>query len=145
MHQPRMRVCRRKSKRRVCFNNKEPPTHHYVKITLAGAAGGEVTGSCYIVETEHARILLDCGLFQGGKKSEALNRSPTTSNDKLDAVLITHGHLDHVGRRPVREKIGYSSPIYATPATIDMTGLILRDSARLQVADNERSNRKRLR
>ena len=116
-----------------------------MKITLAGAAGGEVTGSCYIVETEQARILLDCGLFQGGKKSEALNRSPTASNDKLDAVLITHGHLDHVGRLPLLTKIGYSGPIYATPATIDMTGLILRDSARLQVADNERSNRKRLR
>ena len=116
-----------------------------MKITLAGAAGGEVTGSCYIVETKQTRILVDCGLFQGGKKSEALNRPPTTSNAKLAAVLLTHGHLDHVGRLPLLLKMGYSGPIYATPATLDMTGLILRDSARLQLADNERKNRKRLR
>src|SRR5436190_24374243 len=104
MHQPPTPVCRQQSNRRVRFNNKESPTHHRMKITLAGAAGGEVTGSCYIVETEQARILLDCGLFQGGKKSEALNRSPTPSNDKLDAVLITHGQLDHVGRLPLLTK-----------------------------------------
>src|SRR6188472_3880661 len=116
-----------------------------MKITLVGAAGGEVTGSCYIVETKQARILVDCGLFQGGKKSEALNRPPTTPNRKLDAVLLTHGHLDHVGRLPLLAKMDYAGPVYGTPATLDMTGLILRDSARLQVADNERKNRKRQR
>jgi metallo-beta-lactamase family protein len=56
-----------------------------MKITLVGATGGEVTGSCYIVQTNQARILIDCGLFQGGKKSEALNRPPTASNSNLDA------------------------------------------------------------
>ena len=116
-----------------------------MKINLVGAAGGEVTGSCYIVETKQARILVDCGLFQGGKKSEALNRPPTAPNLTLDAVLLTHGHLDHTGRLPLLTRMGYTGPIYGTPATLDMTGLILRDSARLQVADNERKNRKRLR
>jgi metallo-beta-lactamase family protein len=116
-----------------------------MKITLVGAAGGEVTGSCYSVQTKQARILIDCGLFQGGKKSEALNRPPTTPNRTLDAVLLTHGHLDHTGRLPLLAKMGYAGRIYGTPATLDMTGLILRDSARLQVTDTERKNRKRMR
>jgi metallo-beta-lactamase family protein len=116
-----------------------------MKITLVGAAGGEVTGSCYIVETQDAYILLDCGLFQGGRKSEELNRPPTASNRTLDAVLLTHAHLDHTGRLPLLVRMGYTGPVYGTPATLEMTGLILRDSARLQVADNERNNRKRLR
>src|SRR4030095_1117610 len=114
-----------------------------MKITLVGAAGGEVTGSCYIVQTKQARILLDCGLFQGGKKSEALNRSPILSNRRLDAVLLTHGHLDHTGRLPLLRKGGYTGPIFCTPATIEMTALILRDAAKLQVQDAERHNRKR--
>jgi metallo-beta-lactamase family protein len=114
-------------------------------ITLVGAAGGEVTGSCYIVQTQQARILVDCGQFQGGKESEALNRPPTEPNRVLDTVLLTHAHLDHTGRLPLLAKMGYTGSIYGTPATLEMTGLILRDSARLQVADSERNNRKRLR
>jgi metallo-beta-lactamase family protein len=116
-----------------------------MKITIVGAAGGEVTGSAYYVQTQQSGILVDCGLFQGGKKSEALNRPPTAPKQKLDAVLLTHGHLDHTGRLPLLAMRGHGMPVFATPATIEMTGLILRDSARIQVSDNERQNRKRLR
>jgi metallo-beta-lactamase family protein len=114
-----------------------------MRIKVIGAAGGEVTGSCYSVQTGKSRLLVDCGLFQGGRKSEALNRPPVQPNRKLDAVLLTHAHLDHTGRLPLLAKLGYKGPIYATPATIEMTGLILRDSARLHVSDAERKNRKR--
>src|SRR5499426_3186193 len=111
-----------------------------MKINVFGAAGGEVTGSCYSVQTKQARILVDCGLFQGGKKSEALNRPPTGAKQKLDAVLLTHGHLDHTGRLPLLARRGHTMPVFATPATIEMTSLILRDSARIQAGDAERRN-----
>ena len=116
-----------------------------MKIKIVGAAGGEVTGSAYYVQTKHASVLVDCGLFQGGKKAEALNRPPTTPKQKIDAVLLTHGHLDHTGRLPMLAKRGHTMPIYATPATIAMTALITRDSARIQLSDNERQNRRRAR
>ena len=101
-----------------------------MKITVVGAAGGEVTGSAYYVQTKHARLLIDCGMFQGGKKSEALNRPPTGRKRKLDAVLLTHAHLDHVGRLPLLAKRGNRVPVYATPATAELAGLILKDAVR---------------
>ena len=116
-----------------------------MKITVVGAAGGEVTGSAYYVQTKHARLLVDCGMFQGGKKSEALNRPPTGRKRKLDAVLVTHAHLDHVGRLPLLAKRGNRVPVYATPATAELAGLVLKDAVRLQAADNKRQNRKRKR
>ena len=116
-----------------------------MRITIVGAAGGEVTGSAYYVQTKQASVLVDCGMFQGGKKAEALNRPPTGTGQKLDAVLVTHGHLDHTGRLPLLAKRGYRVPVFATPATIEMTALILRDSARIQAGDIERLNRKRQR
>ncbi len=116
-----------------------------MKITLVGAAGGEVTGSAYYVQTKRASVLVDCGMFQGGKKSEGRNRPPASSRQKLDAVVITHGHLDHTGRLPLLARRGHRVPVFATPATIEMTSLILRDSARIPAADAEKRNRKRAR
>jgi len=116
-----------------------------MKITVVGAAGGEVTGSAYYIQTDRASVLLDCGMFQGGKKSEALNKPPVGARQKIDAVLVTHGHLDHTGRLPLLAQRGHTMPVYATAATIDMAALIIRDSARIQAGDAKRKNRKRAR
>ena len=113
-----------------------------MKITVLGAAGGEVTGSAYLIQTGKTRVLLDCGMFQGGKKSESLNRPPTRPNSRLDAVLLTHGHLDHTGRLPLLAQLGYRGPVFATPATIEMSALIIRDSAKIQSQDTARQNRR---
>ena len=115
-----------------------------MEIKGQGAAGGEVTGSCYVVTTDQARVLIDVGMFQGNSLSESKNRiSPSAKPSSLDAILLTHAHLDHVGRVPLMIKHGFRKPIYATGATIDLAEIILRDSARLQVQDLERKNRKR--
>ena len=117
-----------------------------MKISLHGAAGGEVTGSAYLLQTDKATVLVDCGLFQGARKIENHNRIPRKGAfQKLDAVVLTHAHLDHTGRLPLLTRAGYRGPIYATPATIDFADLILRDSAHLQRADVERQNRRRVR
>jgi metallo-beta-lactamase family protein len=117
-----------------------------MKVTLHGAAGGEVTGSAYLVQTRDANILVDLGLFQGARKTENYNRLPKTGAfNKLNAVVLTHAHLDHTGRLPLLTRAGYQGPIHATPATIDFTDLILKDSAHLQQSDVERQNRRRQR
>jgi metallo-beta-lactamase family protein len=117
-----------------------------MKITVHGAGGGEVTGSAYLVQTPEANVLVDLGLFQGARKLENYNRIPKRGAfERLDAVVLTHAHLDHTGRLPLLTRAGYEGPIYATPATMDFTDLILKDSAHLQKSDVERQNRKRQR
>lgn len=114
-----------------------------MKIYFHGATG-DVTGSAYHVVTKHASVLVDCGLFQGRERERAKNRrEDKIEGGRLDAVVLTHGHLDHVGRLPLLTRKGYDGPIYATGATLDLARLILRDSLRLQQSDLERENRKR--
>jgi metallo-beta-lactamase family protein len=112
-------------------------------ITMYGAAQ-EVTGSCYLVESGTGRLLIDCGMFQGSDRLERLNKIPKSLiSKKINAVLLTHGHLDHCGRLPLLVKAGYRGPIYATDATLDIARLIMEDSARIQQDDTDRENRKR--
>jgi metallo-beta-lactamase family protein len=117
-----------------------------MKVTVHGAGGGEVTGSAYLVQTREANVLVDLGLFQGAQKTENYNRIPKKGAfAKLNAVVLTHAHLDHTGRLPLLTRAGYGGPIHATPATIDFADLILKDSAHLQKSDVERQNRRRQR
>jgi len=116
-----------------------------MKIKVLGAGGGEVTGSAYLIETNNSRILVDCGIFQGGRHAEALNMFDPKDVSGLDAVLITHAHLDHTGRLPLLSKMLMPAPVFCTQATLELASLILRDSAHVQESDTNRLNRKRQR
>lgn len=113
-----------------------------VKIKVVGAAGGEVTGSAYLVETANAKVMIDAGMFQGGKATEEKNRLPEGADPRsLDALLLTHAHLDHTGRVPLLLKHGYRGAIYATSATLDLAEIVLQDAAKIQMQDAARKNR----
>lgn len=113
-----------------------------VKITFLGATG-TVTGSKYLVEDGAARVLVDCGLFQGYKSLRERNWAPFPVDPaSIDAVVLTHAHLDHSGYLPRLVKEGYSGPIYATPPTVDLAGILLPDSGHLQEEDAEYANKK---
>ncbi len=106
-----------------------------MKITFCGAAG-TVTGSCHLVEVGGLRLLLDCGLFQGGHEREDLNRTPFPFDPKgIDAVLLSHAHLDHAGRLPLLVREGFSGKILCTAPTAEIAKLMLADSAHLQVEE----------
>ncbi|WP_439883089.1 MBL fold metallo-hydrolase RNA specificity domain-containing protein [Pontibacter sp. MBLB2868] len=112
-----------------------------IQLQFLGGAG-TVTGSKILIKTEKHQVLIDCGLFQGLKQLRLLNwRKPPLDVEALDAVILTHGHLDHCGYLPVLVKYGYSGPIYATEPTRDVTEVILRDSARIQEEDAQLANR----
>jgi metallo-beta-lactamase family protein len=106
-----------------------------MKITFCGAAQ-TVTGSCHLVEVDGLRLVLDCGLFQGGREREDLNRRPFPFDPKgIDAVLLSHAHLDHSGRLPLLVRQGFSGKILCTAPTAEIAKLMLADSAHLQVEE----------
>lgn len=116
-----------------------------MRVSVLGAAGG-VTGSMYLVEGGGARVLVDCGLFQGGAEEEQRNVIPEgLKPERLDAVVLTHAHLDHCGRLPLLVKRGFEGPIFVTAATGEMASLVLHDAAHVQKSDAERENRRRMR
>lgn len=112
-----------------------------MKVTVFGAAGA-VTGSCHLVEAAGKRILLDCGMIQGSKIEEAKNALPFDFDVKsIDAVILSHAHIDHCGRLPVLAQYGYHGPIYTHRASADLLPVMLEDAASLAEMDAERRNR----
>lgn len=110
------------------------------EIQFLGGAG-TVTGSKFLVKVRGHQILIDCGLFQGAKEHRLLNRQPLpVKASEIDAVVLTHAHLDHTGYLPVIVKDGFAGPIYASAPTIELTKIILRDSAKIQMEDAEFAN-----
>lgn len=113
-----------------------------MRLHLLGATG-EVTGSSSLMEVGHKRVMVDFGLFQGAQFAARKNRElPPVDLRHLDAIVLTHAHLDHSGRLPMLSRFGYKGPIYATQATIELTRLLLHDSAHIQQSDAERASRR---
>lgn len=116
-----------------------------MRITVHGAAG-EVTGSCHLLEIGHKQVLLDVGMIQGGPEETRRNRDDFPFDPRtLDAVVLSHAHIDHLGRLPLLVKRGYAGPVFTHRATADLARVMLEDAASLAVADAERDNRRRLR
>jgi metallo-beta-lactamase family protein len=113
-----------------------------IAIQFLGAVG-TVTGSQFLVTVGDRRVLVDCGMFQGSPEEVSRNRVPFAFDPgKLDALLLTHAHLDHCGRIPALVKAGYRGPVHATQATLDIAEIVWLDAAKLQQEAAERYRRK---
>lgn len=116
-----------------------------MKLTSFGAAE-EVTGSCHLIELDGVKVLFDCGLIQGRSKDELRNHDPFPFNPaELDAVVLSHAHIDHCGRLPILLDQGFIGKIYTHAATCDLVNILLKDSAHLNARDVEYRNKKRRR
>ncbi|HPF26120.1 MAG TPA: MBL fold metallo-hydrolase [Steroidobacteraceae bacterium] len=114
-----------------------------MELEFFGAAG-EVTGSCHIVRAAGKQLLLDCGMIQGGRDAPARNRRDFPFKPQsIDAVVLSHAHLDHCGRLPLLVQRGFRGPIYTNRACRDLLPVLLKDSAKLAERDAERRNRHR--
>jgi metallo-beta-lactamase family protein len=111
-------------------------------IEFFGAAG-EVTGSCHVLRVDGHTVLLDCGLIQGGREDEARNRDPFPFDAAaVDAVVLSHAHLDHCGRLPLLVKRGFRGPVFAHEASCELATILLADAAKLEERDAEYLSRK---
>jgi metallo-beta-lactamase family protein len=114
-----------------------------MEVILFGAAK-TVTGSCYSIKTKEKKILIDCGMFQGGKEQNKLNYLDFGFNPKeYDTLLLTHAHLDHCGRIPKLVKQGFKGKIYCTSATKELAYVVMMDAANVSKHDTEYENRRR--
>ena len=115
-----------------------------MRIEFHGAAGGEVTGSCHLIEVAGRRILFDCGMVQGSRDAEARNAEPFAFDPaSIDALVLSHAHIDHIGRVPLLVKRGFKGPIWAQAATCDLFPIMLLDAASLAERSAEFDNRDR--
>ena len=115
---------------------------HPLKITFLGAVG-TVTGSKYLIEAGGRRVLLDCGLFQGYKELRLRNWSPLpVPASSIDAIVLTHAHLDHSGYIPLLMRQGFGGPVYASAATRELCKILLPDAGHLQERDAEFANKR---
>ncbi|MBQ9119080.1 MAG: MBL fold metallo-hydrolase [Lachnospiraceae bacterium] len=113
-----------------------------MKLKFCGAVSS-VTGSCHLLTTEQHKVLLDCGLYQGGKTLEQMNEEPFPFvPSEIECVILSHAHVDHCGRLPLLVKQGFSGPIYCTDATADLLHIMLPDCAHIQEKETEWANRK---
>ena len=114
-----------------------------MQVECLGATG-QVTGSCHLVQAGDFRILLDCGLFQGRRQDQEANREPLPIDlSRIDAIVLSHAHIDHSGRIPLLVRQGYEGPIFAQTATRALCDIMLRDSAKIHEQDAARENRRR--
>lgn len=112
------------------------------KLTFRGGAG-TVTGSCYLLETDNLRLLVDCGLFQGKRELRSLNyRTPLIPLNTIDYILLTHAHIDHSGLIPRFYKNGFRGKVLATRATVELCEVMLPDSGHIQELEAKWKNRK---
>src|SRR6185295_771343 len=114
-----------------------------MRIRFCGA-DRTVTGSCHLIEVNGLRLFLDMGMYQGQREeARHINQWLPNGAKSVDALILSHGHLDHCGKIPVLTRAGFTNPIYCTPATAEVARIVLEDSAKIQEEDasylNQRS------